>query len=270
MAKKSDYRDPRTNLYERLPEVFQSQTNEAVFEDVFNRFLSKPQIELVDGFAGEGFNNAALDRQIVEPTPHRQAFQLQPLLYALVGSTKHLASSEDILNEAVRLGISDCRLPLWGNALQFNWAPPIDIDKLVNFRDYYWYDSDDPTSLPQYITIESPCIRATQRAEAYEETVTTYGDLQPIVGLDSSAQSFTIAGDLTSVFTDGFVFFVTNSTNPAINITYWTAASSSYDVTFDRTTIIVDEVISDDSIVDGDITLELYLTVLQSEKQCAC
>jgi len=82
LTKKSDYTDPRTNLFELLPSVFQSQTNEAIFEDVFNRYLSKPQIELVDGFAGEEFNNAELDRRIVEPTPHRQAFQLQPLLFS--------------------------------------------------------------------------------------------------------------------------------------------------------------------------------------------
>ena len=270
MAKKSDYNDPRTNLFERLPEVFRSQTNEAVFENVFNRFLSKPQIELVDGFAGEGFNNANQDRQIVEPTPHRQAFQLQPLMYAKVGSTNHMASYVDVLNEISRYGIDDCRLPLWGNTLQFNWAPPIDIDKLVNFRDYYWYDVDDPTSSPQYITIESPCIKAGQRAEAYEETITTFGDLQPVVGLNSSNQTFTVAGDLSAVFTDGFVFFVTGSTNTAINLTYWTTASSTYSATLDLTIITVDEAITDDSTVDGNITLELYLSVLQSEQQCAC
>ncbi len=163
MANKSDYRDPRTNLFELLPEVFQSQTNESVFEDVFNRYLSKPQIELVDGFAGEPFNNAVQQRQIVEPTPHRQAFQLQPLLFAQVGSVNHLASYVDILNETSRLGIERCRLPLWGNALKFNWAPPIDIDKLVNFRDYFWFNADDSSDLPQYITIENPCIEAMQR-----------------------------------------------------------------------------------------------------------
>ena len=156
MVKKSDYRDPRTNLFELLPEVFQSETNEAVFENTFNRFLSKPQIELVDGFAGAPLENAARQRQIQEPTPHRQAFQLQPLLFTQVGNINHLASYVDILNEVERLGIDSCRLPLWGNAVKVNWAPPIDIDKLVNFRDYWWFNGDDPTDPPQYITIENP------------------------------------------------------------------------------------------------------------------
>ena len=267
MAKKSDYLDPRTNLFELLPEVFQSQTNEAVFEDVFNRYLSKPQIELVDGFAGAPLNNATLERQITEPTPHRQLFQLQPLLYGQVGNVDHLASYVDILNEVERYGVDSCRLPLWGNALKFNWVPPIDIDKLVNYRDYYLYNSSDPTSPPQYITIENPCIDATQRVEAYQLTVDTYGDEQLILGL--TANTFIIAGDLSDVFTDGYVFFVQNSTNSSIDATYFTTASSSYDVDDDRTTITIDESISD-TTVDGAISLQVYLDVLESQKNCAC
>ena len=268
MTKKSDYTDPRTNLFERLPDVHRSQTNESVFENVFNRYLSKPQIELVDGFAGEEYTNAELNRRIVEPTPHRQAFQLQPLLFSKVGTVNHLASYVDIRNEIARLGIDDCRLPLWGNTLQFNWAPPIDIDKLVNFRDYYWYDEADPTSSPQYITIENPCIKATQRAEAFEETVDAFGDLQPILGL--GANSIVIAGDLSGVFTAGYILFVTNSTNTSIESTFFTTVSSTYNATLDRTTIVVSETITDTSTIDGDITLQVYLTVLQTQQTCAC
>ncbi len=268
MANKSDYRDPRTNLFELLPEVFQSQTNESVFEDVFNRYLSKPQIELVDGFAGEPFNNAVQQRQIVEPTPHRQAFQLQPLLFAQVGSVNHLASYVDILNEIGRLGIEQCRLPLWGNTLKFNWSPPIDIDKLVNFRDYFWCNTDDAADPPQYITIENPCIEATQRVEAFQETIDTFGDLQAVVGLGTN--SITIADDLTGVFTEGYVLFVTNSTNTSINSTFFTTVSSSYDSTLDRTTIVVSETISNTTTIDGDISFDVYLQVLQSQQQCAC
>ncbi|MHA2402617.1 MAG: hypothetical protein ACXADH_06450, partial [Candidatus Kariarchaeaceae archaeon] len=268
MAKKSDYLDPRTNLFELLPEVFQSQTNEAVFEDVFNRYLSKPQIELADGFAGAPFNNATQERQITEPTPHRQAFQLQPLLFSQIGNVDHLASYVDILNEIERYGIDSCRLPLWGNALKFNWAPPIDIDKLVNFRDYWWFDSDDPTSDPQYITIENPCIDATQRAEAFQITVDTFDDLQAIVGL--TANTIVIEGDLSGVFTDGFVFFVKNSTNASLDDTFFTTASSSYDTDDDETTITVDETITNTTTVDGDISLQVYLDVLLAEQSCAC
>ena len=268
MVKKSDYRDPRTNLFELLPEVFQSETNEAVFEDVFNRYLSKPQIELVDGFVGAPLENATQQRQIQEPTPHRQAFQLQPLLFTQVGNINHLASYVDILNEVERLGVDSCRLPLWGNTLKFNWAPPIDISKLVNFRDYWWFDTDDPTSLPQYITIENPCIDATQRAEASQETIDEFGDLQSIVAL--GANSITIDGDLTEVFTDGYVLFVTGSTNSSINATFFTTVSSSYDTTLDLTTIVISETITNTTTIDGDITLDVYLQVLLSQQNCAC
>ena len=270
MANKSDYRDPRTNLFELLPEVLRSQTNEAVFEDVFNRYLSSEQIEQVDGYVGDPLPEGSIDRQIVEPTACRQAFQLQPLLFAKLGTVNHLASYDDILTELGRTGVSDCRLPLWGNALQFNWIPPIDLDKIVNFRDYWWYCPADPSAPPQYITIESPCQEATQKVDGYQLTLDTYGDEFDIVGLNTTDPSITIDGDITEVFTEGFVFFVKNSTNASIDVTFFTTVSSSYDGTADQTTIVVEEAIGSATPIDGVVSIFELMLVFVSEKNCAC
>ena len=73
----SDYTNPRIDLFDLLPEVNQSDTNKAVFGNLFNRFLTKQEVSKVVGYLGEGNPDAIVKRQIVEPTLHRQAFQTQ-------------------------------------------------------------------------------------------------------------------------------------------------------------------------------------------------
>ena len=74
MSNKSDYNKPRTNIFDLLPEVLQSDTNRSVLENTFNRYLTKAETKHVNGFVGVGNPNALIDRQIVEPTPDRQAY----------------------------------------------------------------------------------------------------------------------------------------------------------------------------------------------------
>ena len=98
MADNSDYNKPRTDLFELLPEVLRSDTNKAVFENIFNRSLTKTDLTLVDGFVGQGNPGAVIDRQINEQTPSRQAYQLQPILFNQIGDIDHMATYVDILN----------------------------------------------------------------------------------------------------------------------------------------------------------------------------
>ena len=136
MADNSDYTKPYIKLFELLPEVYKSDTNKALFANLFGRYLTKQETERVAGYIGEGNPNAIVSRQIHEPTVHRQAFQLQPILYNKIGSVEWMASWKDILNEAERQGIDPELIQEWMSLLKFNWAPPIDIDKLIHFQDY--------------------------------------------------------------------------------------------------------------------------------------
>ena len=49
----SDYNKTRINLLKYLPEVYHSDTNRAVFENLFNRFLTKQEVEKVAGYIGK-------------------------------------------------------------------------------------------------------------------------------------------------------------------------------------------------------------------------
>lgn len=150
----SDYNTPSTDLFDLLPQPYKSETNRAIFSNLFNRYLSKNETTQVIGYIGDGNPAAVVVRRIKEPTVNRQAYQLQPLLYDKIGSVEYITSWNDILDELTTQGVDVSRLPEWGNATIFNWVPPVDINKIVNFTDYYWYDPTNPTSQPEYITVK--------------------------------------------------------------------------------------------------------------------
>lgn len=166
MSNNSDYKKPFTNTYDLLPETLKTDVNHAFLENVVNRYLTKSELKATYGSIGKKSTRVKTDTRIPEPSVHRQSYQLQPLVHTKIASIDHLASYYDILTKASRLGIDKDRLPVWGNAEQFNFAPPVDYDKLVNWDRYYWYDPSDPNPTPQYITIKNMCIVQESRVNA--------------------------------------------------------------------------------------------------------
>ncbi len=234
-----------------------------------NRLFSNPAIELVHSLIGQAQGELA-NRIIPGPTPNRQAYQLQPLLFTRLGAENFITSYVDIINELERLGVESCRQKLWGNTLQFNWIPPVDIDKLINFQDYFWLDTMNPSGQPQYITIENPCSRAQERVSGYQLTLDTFGETLSIQGLDATANTVTVSEDLTSVFTQGFVFFIRESTNLDVNNTFFTTVSSIFDESSNTTIITISENFNVDVPANGVVSLVELLTVFVAEQNCVC
>ena len=201
------------DLFDLLPDVYKSNTNRSVFNMLFNRFLSKQDVKKVAGYIGDPNKNAVVRRQIEEPTIHRQAFQLQPILNTLIGAVRYQSSWKDIEKEIARLGVDIDRLDQWANPEVFNWIPPIDIDKLINYGDYYWV-SDDHLSQPEYITIRSKCQVAKYNVNLFDKITEQHGeeiqirDIKPytdpalfkkydIISIDISKNEIKINGDIT-------------------------------------------------------------------------
>jgi hypothetical protein len=245
MSDKSDYNLPRTKLHELLPSALDSDVNTAVFENIFNRFLTKNETRKTAGYVGEGNPNALTSRQIHEPTVARQANQLQPVLYNKIGSIDHMASWQDILNELERLGVEIDKLPDWGKTTIFNWVPPIDIDKVVNYLDYYWVD--DNNNVPEYITIKNRCRVLEDRLNAYLHMIALNKATYPVVGIDTAptGSTFTynrliIEGDYTSVFEEGFEFrYNDNVVNVELSGLDHVVNSSVFNATTNQTTITI-------------------------------
>ena len=273
----SDYTKPRHNIFELLPQVLQSDANRAIFENSMNRYFTKTELLRIIGFIGQGNPNALIQNQIIEPDPHRQAYQLQPLLYNKIGTVEHISSSRDIYNELERLGIDVNRLKLWGNATSFNWSPPIDFDKLLRFRDYYWVDTNNIGAPPQYFTIQNPCNRIEAKISQYQITLDEFGEEHPITNIEAegspTVHSFTISSNMELIFTVGFIFKVRNSTNTTINDMFFTTISSEFigslnstKITFNYTSMTPLNTIT----IDGIISLVELKDIFLAERDCIC
>ncbi len=258
------------DLLNLLPAPYQSDTNISLFNNLFNRFLSKQEIKKVSGYIGQGNTNAIVSRQIQENDVHRQAFQLQPILYNKIGTIEHMASWQDIQNELTRLGVDMDDFARWGAAQQFNWVPPVDINKIINYRDYYWVDEQSNSS-PQYITIRSRCAVATSLVTFWDGLITQYGSIFPIVdileiddtstlpvysvtAIDSVGGFVTITGDARTDLLNGHFFNLTGTVSN--NATYNITTVPVYDGITNTTSLAVAGLVADEII--GNVVLRRF------------
>ena len=212
MADNSDYTKNRINVLDYLEgTTFDTPVNQSLVENTFNRFLTKDETVESIGTIGQPDAALALNRQLKEDTIHRQTYQLQPLVHKKVATVDYTMSFKDMLSELERLGVDVNRLPSWGDTEQFNFAPPVDLDKLINYRDYYWYDPDGISLVPQYIVIKNPCTVANNRLGQRQKDIAGVGAQLGIIGVDLGHNEFILSSDLTSVFPETTLFDVVGS-----------------------------------------------------------
>ena len=198
---KSDYTKNRININDMIPDhISNTEISKSIHENLFNRFLSQDEYSRVIGIIGDINPRSNNNNQILEVNEYRQAHQLQPIPYAKVGSVDHYMSFNDLLRRLKSLGVNVDRYDEWGNSMQFNWVPPIDIDKLINYTDYYWISTNfDDT--PQYITIQNRYQWAASRERQMRNTVIAVNPLNPIENMTSTVIS--LHGNVQSQYSVG-------------------------------------------------------------------
>ena len=153
---KFDYRKESINFNDLIPDLFKTDVNISLFANGVDRLLTVEDSVPVQGYVG---NNSNPNKNfIVEDSLKRQTYQLQPLIYSKTATVEHVSSFDDIVKKLEVLdeqGVIANRLDKWMKCDQFNFAPPIDADKFVNYKDYFWVDEDSP----DYIVLNNPVTR---------------------------------------------------------------------------------------------------------------
>jgi hypothetical protein len=174
MAENYDNTETYTNIFKLLPSVYQSDVNRSLTENALNKFFTKDEVKNVVGTISKSYTDK--DR-LVDSDIHRQNFQLQPLLTAMIATEQYTSSFKDLMREAVRMGIDYYKFNEWGATTQHNFVPPINLDKLVNFADYYWISTDTP---PDYVTIQN---RRTQLQAIADKAYADNSNLEALIYL---------------------------------------------------------------------------------------
>jgi hypothetical protein len=235
----SDYTKPRTNLNDYLPAVVKSKIAKVVNENLFNRYFTKVEYTHVDGVIGTISSTDSV-AQITEQNEYAKQFQLQPVAYTKVGTIDNFLSFQDLLKKLDRLGVDTSKFNEWGAALQFNWVPPVDLDKLINWQNYYW-DSNSFDDTPQYVTIKNQCTWATSRFTQLKKSVASCAPTYKIANIDADSNKLVITGNRALDFYVGERLVVSTSDG---QYELFTLISATFNTSSLKTDLFVTETVS--------------------------
>lgn len=191
---KSDYKKSRININEHLPDIISNtEISQSLHEMLFNRFLTKDEFDRIIGVIGDPDPTNPTSFQIQELNEYAQQHQLQPVPHGRVGAVDYHMSFNDLMRRLKFLGVNTDRFDEWGNSTQVNWVPPVDVDKIINYQDYFWI-SDGFDDTPQYVTVKNRCTWSSARARQMVDTV-----------LAAQPTGFVAAIEGNSVYVDGNV-----------------------------------------------------------------
>jgi len=125
-----------------LPQIFQTEKNKRFINSTIDQLIEPSVLEKLSAYIGQRFRPSyrTSDIYVQESTTQRQNYQLEPtVVYKSDGNTVDFASQYiDAVNEiAAQGGSSDKHDRLWQQE-SYAYSPPIDHDKFVNYRQYYW------------------------------------------------------------------------------------------------------------------------------------
>ena len=126
-----------------LPEIFQTPTNAQFLGATVDQLISQPTLAPLQGYIGQTFGPGInpKDTYIPEPTKTRTDYQLEPGVIFLKPDPNKVydfltyPGMIDAIN--VEGGITQNPQSLFSNQF-YSWDPFIDLDKLVNYSQYYW------------------------------------------------------------------------------------------------------------------------------------
>jgi hypothetical protein len=133
-----------------LPTIHQTETLKKFFGSTLDHAFQPGRAETLSGYIGTKpvYYDADSDFYVRERSRERQAYQLDQAMLSQDGTEiTHLAFYDDYINYIKLNGgnVSDHNR-LFADQT-YAWCPPVDIDKVLNFSQYYWF-GDRPDLIP--------------------------------------------------------------------------------------------------------------------------
>ena len=139
----------RIRTLDFLPEIFQTPTNNQFLSATLDQLVNPPVTRKVQGFVGStiGYGVNANDYYVTEPTKTRTDYQLEP---GVVFLKNNQTKANDFLSypgilDALKLqyGLTNNNNDLFESQF-YSWDSFTDLDKIINFNQYYWLPQGPP------------------------------------------------------------------------------------------------------------------------------
>jgi hypothetical protein len=146
-------------IYKKLPVVLQTTAIKNFFESTVEQLFSKANVEVVSGYIGSKSSaDVGITGYIAEPNNDKARYALSPVVNTINYTTKE---SEDFIffDELIDIlstyGVDTSNQNKIFGANFNSFVPPIELDKFVNYQEYYWFP-DGPTVIPVVGTLDNP------------------------------------------------------------------------------------------------------------------
>ena len=234
---------------ELLPGHLRTETLSKVFAATVDHMFQPESVEFLTGYIGEkpSWYDPLKDFYVDEPTKNRRDYQLSPTIVSRNYQSGRITNSlfyEDLIGQLRFQGaIVDNHSRLFDQEY-YSWSPLIDLDKFINFNNYYWL----PSGLPS-IELLGP---TDMTNDAVGKTGFTYsgavryqstGEVEDAVISFSSGMKITLRNDASIDLNDGSFFVelvgrgiklirIGDDVNPGWDILAWDVGSWSGDEMF--------------------------------------
>jgi hypothetical protein len=136
----------KRKIIEFLPKYLQSDALSKVFSATVDHLFQPESVEFLSGYIGTKpeWYDSNTDFYITEPDNFRSWYQLAPTALSKNNQSNTLSSMmfyEDLLRQIKFQGGFTNNPDRLFEQEYYSWAPPIDIDKFVNYASYYWLPS---------------------------------------------------------------------------------------------------------------------------------
>lgn len=133
----------KRSVFELLPAILKTEVMRKFFYSTVDQLYQPQSVENLVGYIGnyiKGYNKIT-DFYIKENTPDRLINQLSPIMISRNSISnaieKELVYSDLINYIRFKGGIVDNHQRLFEEEY-YSWQPPIDLDKFINYQNYYW------------------------------------------------------------------------------------------------------------------------------------
>lgn len=133
---------PIRNILSKIPPTYQTDELTKFFNSSVNYWFTPGESTTYNGYIGKltEWYNPNTDNYITEPSSEREFYQLDPSISIRNENNEitQVITYTDIINT---LNLEGCDVrnqdKLFNNEY-YSWCPPIDIDKFINYGNYYW------------------------------------------------------------------------------------------------------------------------------------
>ncbi len=161
-----DYIYDNLDVFDYVPEYLKNRLNSSFSRNLFNKLITKEESVTMYGLVGDASTNPDDKRPfLTQATTERKINSLTPMVVAKDGVDDVVLAFSDIINKARLLGINTQEFANWGECESFNFAPPVNVDKFINFSSYFWYGKLSKSQFkpewnesldPEYYVISKP------------------------------------------------------------------------------------------------------------------